>query len=144
MLIVSNKVSDKKAMKKGWSGLGAAILEQRLKVIYKNQFQLDRIVENNVYTAHLKINLLDYKTQMHTAGWWIARLDLFENALRTNARAGNSQSVQFTWKIIRTNQFDRFWFVHHQYWNARNGWLKVSSNVHWLSFSSSRMVHISG
>jgi sensor histidine kinase YesM len=68
MLTVSNKVSDKKAMKKGRSGLGTATLEQRLKVIYKNQFQLDRIVENNVYTAHLKINLLDYKTQMHTAG----------------------------------------------------------------------------
>jgi sensor histidine kinase YesM len=68
MLTVSNKVSDKKAMKKGRSGLGTATLEQRLKIIYKNQFQLDRLVENNVYTAHLKINLLDYKTQMHTAG----------------------------------------------------------------------------
>ncbi|MBC7845160.1 MAG: histidine kinase [Flavobacterium sp.] len=68
MLTVSNKVSDKKAMKKGRSGLGTATLEQRLKIIYKNQFQLERIVENNVYTAHLKINLLDYKTQMHTAG----------------------------------------------------------------------------
>lgn len=68
MLTVSNKVSDKKAMKKGRSGLGTATLEQRLKIIYKNHFQLDRIVENNVYTAHLKINLLDYKTQMYTAG----------------------------------------------------------------------------
>ncbi|MFM9987950.1 sensor histidine kinase [Flavobacterium sp.] len=68
MLTVSNKVSDKKAMKKDRSGLGNTTLEQRLKIIYKNQFQLDSLVENNVYTAHLKINLLDYKTQMHTAG----------------------------------------------------------------------------
>jgi len=67
MLTVSNKVSDKKAMKKGRSGLGTATLEQRLKIIYKNNFQLDRLIENNVYTAHLKINFLDYKTQMHTA-----------------------------------------------------------------------------
>jgi sensor histidine kinase YesM len=68
MLTVSNKVSDKKAMKKDRSGLGTITLEQRLKIIYKNQFKLVRLVENNVYTAHLKINLLDYKTQMHTAG----------------------------------------------------------------------------
>jgi LytS/YehU family sensor histidine kinase len=68
MLTVSNKVSDKKAMKKDRSGLGNTTLEQRLKIIYKNQFQLDSLVENNIYTAHLKINLLDYKTQMHTAG----------------------------------------------------------------------------
>jgi sensor histidine kinase YesM len=68
MLTVSNKISEKKAMKKERSGLGTATLEQRLNIIYKNQFQLDRLVENNVYTAHLKINLLDYKTQMHTAG----------------------------------------------------------------------------
>ncbi|WP_395047888.1 sensor histidine kinase [Flavobacterium sp.] len=67
MLTVSNKVSDKKAMKKDRSGLGTVTLEQRLKIIYKNQFKLDRLVEKNVYTAHLKINLLDYKTQMHTA-----------------------------------------------------------------------------
>jgi sensor histidine kinase YesM len=67
MLTVSNKISDKKAMKKNRSGLGTATLEQRLKIIYKNQFQLDRMVENNVYTAHLNINLLGYKTQMHTA-----------------------------------------------------------------------------
>lgn len=68
MLTVSNKVSDKKAMKKDRSGLGNTTLEQRLKIIYKNQFQLDSLIENNIYTAHLKINLLDYKTQMHTAG----------------------------------------------------------------------------
>ena len=68
MLTVSNKVSDKKAMKKERSGLGTNTLDQRLKIIYKNQYKLDRLVENNIYTAHLKINLLDHKTPMHTAG----------------------------------------------------------------------------
>lgn len=66
MLTVSNKVSDKKAMKKERGGLGTATLEHRLNVIYKDQFKLDRLVENNIYTAHLKINLLDHKTKMHT------------------------------------------------------------------------------
>lgn len=68
MLTVSNKVSDKKAMKKERSGLGTNTLDQRLKIIYKNQYKLDRLVENNIYTAHLKINLRDHKTQMHITG----------------------------------------------------------------------------
>jgi sensor histidine kinase YesM len=67
-LTVSNKISDKKAMKKGRSGLGVTTLEQRLKIIYKNQYQLDKFVDNSIYTAHLKINLLEYKTEMHLIG----------------------------------------------------------------------------
>jgi LytS/YehU family sensor histidine kinase len=67
-LTVSNKISDKKALKKERSGIGAATLEQRLKIIYKNQFKLDKFVENDIYIAHLKINLLEYKTQMLTTG----------------------------------------------------------------------------
>ena len=66
-LTVSNKISDKTALKKERSGIGATTLEQRLKIIYKNQFKLDKFVENDVYIAHLKINLLEYKTQMLTA-----------------------------------------------------------------------------
>ena len=68
LLTVSNKISDKKALKKGRSGIGATTLEQRLKIIYKNQFKLDKFVENDIYIAHLKINLLEYKTQMLAAG----------------------------------------------------------------------------
>jgi sensor histidine kinase YesM len=68
LLTVSNKVSDKKAMKKERSGLGATTLEQRLKIIYKNHYRLERFVEHNVYTAYLKINLLDYKTEMPVIG----------------------------------------------------------------------------
>ena len=67
-LTVSNKISDKKAMKKGRSGLGVTTLEQRLKIIYKNHYQLDKFVDNSIYTAHLKINLLEYKTEMHLIG----------------------------------------------------------------------------
>ena len=36
--------------------------------IYKNNFKLDKFVENDIYIAHLKINLLEYKTEMFTAG----------------------------------------------------------------------------
>ncbi|HMI07656.1 MAG TPA: histidine kinase [Flavobacterium sp.] len=66
-LTVSNKISDKKALQKANSGIGTATLEQRLRIIYKDQFKLERFVENDIYTAYLKINLLDYKTQMFTA-----------------------------------------------------------------------------
>ncbi|MCV9932147.1 histidine kinase [Flavobacterium sp. LS1R47] len=67
-LTVSNKISDKKVLKKERSGIGNTTLEQRLKIIYKNQFKLDKFVENDTYIAHLKINLLEYKTQMLITG----------------------------------------------------------------------------
>lgn len=67
-LTVSNKISDKKAMKKGRSGIGITTLEQRLNIIYKNQYQLDTFINDTIYTAHLKINLLEYKTEMHLIG----------------------------------------------------------------------------
>lgn len=65
-LTVSNKISEKKALKKERSGIGSATLEQRLKIIYKNSFKLDKFVEDNVYITHLKIDLLEYKAQMLT------------------------------------------------------------------------------
>ncbi len=67
-LTVSNKVSDKKALRKERAGFGAETLEQRLRIIYKDHFKLERFTEDNVFTAHLKINLLDYKTQMLATG----------------------------------------------------------------------------
>ena len=67
-LTVSNKISDKKALKKERSGIGAATLEQRLKIIYKDHFKLDKFVENDIYIAHLKIDLREYKAQMLAAG----------------------------------------------------------------------------
>ena len=67
-LTVSNKISEKKALKKERSGIGAATLEQRLKIIYKDHFKLDKFVEKDVYIAHLKIDLRGYKTQMLAIG----------------------------------------------------------------------------
>ena len=67
-LTVSNKISDKKALRKENGGFGAETLEQRLRIIYKDHFKLEKFTEDNVFTAHLKIDLLDYKTQMLTVG----------------------------------------------------------------------------
>lgn len=66
-LTVSNKVSNKSAFLKEHGGIGSATLEQRLKIIYKSCYKLERYVEENVYIAQLKINLLEYKNQMLTA-----------------------------------------------------------------------------
>ena len=63
-LTVSNKMSIKKPMKKEKSGLGTETLEQRLKIIYSDNFKLDRFTEGDVYIAHLKINLLEHKAKM--------------------------------------------------------------------------------
>jgi sensor histidine kinase YesM len=66
-LTVANKISSKPPMKKDNSGLGSEILEQRLKTIYKNHFKLDKFIEDDVFISHLKINLLEHKTQMLAA-----------------------------------------------------------------------------
>lgn len=66
-LLVSNKISGKSAILKEHSGIGAATLEQRLKIIYKSCYKLERYTEGDVYIAQLKINLLEYKNQMLTA-----------------------------------------------------------------------------
>jgi len=66
-LTVSNKVSPKSAFLKDHSGIGAATLEQRLRIIYKSCFKLERYVEEDIYVAHLKINLLEHKNQMFTS-----------------------------------------------------------------------------
>lgn len=67
-LTVSNKISDHKTLKKDNSGLGSNTLDQRLKIIYNNNYKLDKFIEDDVYIAHLKINLLEYKAQMLAAG----------------------------------------------------------------------------
>lgn len=66
-LTVSNKISVKSPMKKEKGGIGAETLEQRLRIIYKNNFKLDKFIEDDVYIAHLKINLLEHKNKMLTA-----------------------------------------------------------------------------
>ena len=63
-ITVANKMSTKKPMKKEKGGIGVETLEQRLKIIYSDNFKLDRFTEGDVYIAHLKINLLEHKAKM--------------------------------------------------------------------------------
>jgi sensor histidine kinase YesM len=66
-LTVANKISAKVPIKKEKSGIGDEMMEQRLKIIYKENYSLDKFVEDNVYIAHLKINLLEHKAKMLAA-----------------------------------------------------------------------------
>ena len=61
-LTVSNKISEKRALQKEKGGIGSATLEQRLKIIYKDRFKLEKFVEEDQYVAHLKINLREQNT----------------------------------------------------------------------------------
>ncbi len=63
-MTVSNKISPKTPLKKEKSGIGAETLEQRLRIIYKDNFKFERFTEGDVYIAHLKINLLEHKAKM--------------------------------------------------------------------------------
>lgn len=67
-LTVANKISVKEPMKKDKSGIGDEIMEQRLRIIYKENYSLDKFIEDNVYIAHLKINLLEHKAKMLAIG----------------------------------------------------------------------------
>lgn len=60
-LTVSNKISEKPALKKDYSGIGSETLEERLKIVYKDKYKLDRIVDGDSYFAQLKIFLADEK-----------------------------------------------------------------------------------
>lgn len=66
-LTVSNKMSAKKPMKKEKGGIGVEALEQRLKIIYSDNFKLNRFTEGDIYIAHLKINLIEHKAKMLAA-----------------------------------------------------------------------------
>lgn len=67
-LSVSNKISSKSPIKKEKSGFGSETLEKRLQILYKDYFKLDKFIEDDVYIAHLKINLLEHKNKMSIAG----------------------------------------------------------------------------
>lgn len=67
LLTVANKISARVPLVKEKSGIGTETLEQRLRIVYKDNFKLDRFVEGDVYIAHLKINLLGHKTKMLAA-----------------------------------------------------------------------------
>lgn len=63
-LTVSNKISTQSGIRKQKSGIGSETLEHRLKIIYEDQFKLEKFIEGDVHIAHLKINLLEYKAKM--------------------------------------------------------------------------------
>jgi sensor histidine kinase YesM len=63
-LTVANKISPKPPMKKEKGGIGIKTLEQRLKIIYEDNFKLDSYIEDNVYVVHLIIDLLEYKIKV--------------------------------------------------------------------------------
>ncbi len=68
-LTVANKISPKPVLKKERSGIGSPSLEQRLQILYPNNYQLSKFVEDeDVFIAHLKIDLLEHKAQMLAAG----------------------------------------------------------------------------
>jgi LytS/YehU family sensor histidine kinase len=67
-LTVSNKVSNKVTIRKEKSGFGKENFKKRLDIIYKDNYTLDRFVEDDVYIAHLKIDLLEHKAKMLAIG----------------------------------------------------------------------------
>lgn len=66
-LTVANKISPRTPLLKEKSGIGTETLDQRLHIIYKDNFKLERFAEGDVYIAHLKINLLEHKAKMLAA-----------------------------------------------------------------------------
>lgn len=67
-LVVSNKISVKPILKKEKSGFGKENLRKRLDLVYGPRYTLEHTTENDIYIAHLKINLLEQKAQMSSAG----------------------------------------------------------------------------
>lgn len=56
-LFVSNRASTKPSMAKEHGGFGNESLMQRLQIMYKDRFKLERFLEKDTYFAHLKIDL---------------------------------------------------------------------------------------
>src|SRR5688572_29620750 len=67
LFVVSNKIN-KKPLLSSKSGIGKENLKRRLDLIYGNNYKLEYISDNGVYTSYLKLNLLDFKTKMHNIG----------------------------------------------------------------------------
>lgn len=66
-LIVANKASSKNQFRKEKSGIGSITFEQRLDFLYKDCYELERVMEDGAFIARLKINLHEYKTKMLTS-----------------------------------------------------------------------------
>lgn len=61
---VQNSISLKSPLSKDNSGFGSESLDQRLKMIYKKKFTITKEIHNNIFTAHLKIDLNDKYNQV--------------------------------------------------------------------------------
>ncbi len=67
VLTVSNKISTKQPLQKERGGIGAETLEQRLKLIYKDNYKLEKFAQGETYIAYLKIDLREYEIKMRSA-----------------------------------------------------------------------------
>lgn len=67
-LTVTNKISTKAPVKKDKSGFGKESFRKRLAATYRDNYKFDQFMEQDVYITHLKIKILEHKTQMFTAG----------------------------------------------------------------------------
>lgn len=67
-ITVSNKISGQPALIKEKSGIGFTTLEERLKIIYKENYKLERFVDGDTYFAQLKLFLIGEKTEMPAIG----------------------------------------------------------------------------
>ncbi|UQB69001.1 histidine kinase [Epilithonimonas zeae] len=65
---VSNKISEKTPLKKENSGFGSKSFDQRLKLIYKDHYKLNKSITNGNYVAHLTINLSEFYDKMRYSG----------------------------------------------------------------------------
>jgi len=61
---VSNKASLKNVLEKEKSGFGSQSLDQRLKMVYNNYYQLHKSSKNGIFTAELTINLGEFYDKM--------------------------------------------------------------------------------
>ena len=61
---VSNKASLKNVLEKEKSGFGSQSLDQRLKTVYNNYYQLHKSSKNGIFTAELTINLGEFYDKM--------------------------------------------------------------------------------
>jgi len=66
-MTVANKISTKVPMRKDQEGYGTKLLAKRLDLIYKENYHLERFIEDDVFIAHLKIDLLEHKAKMFAA-----------------------------------------------------------------------------
>lgn len=63
-LTVSNTISKTAPLRKPKGGLGKENFEKRLHILYKENFKLNQFIKDEVYIAHLTVNLGEHNAQM--------------------------------------------------------------------------------